>query len=115
MSQSNHKSNINKAAGATTLSLLLNMFAQGMAQAQPTNEVFNAVPQDRGAISKPKAFTPAPANPVAAPGAMDMAGIGGTAETRWFEKLDAIAFNGFPSPFEKSVLSRQFNQEAERV
>jgi hypothetical protein len=115
MSESNHKSNINKAAGATALSLMLNIFAQGMVQAQPTNEVFNAVPQDRGAISKPKAFTAAPANPVAAPGAMDMAGAGGTPETRWFEKMDSIVFSGFPTAYEKSILSRQFNQEAERV
>jgi hypothetical protein len=46
---------------------------------------------------------------------MDQAGAGGTPEVRWFEALDHIVFTGYPTAFEKSVLSRQFNQEAERV
>jgi len=104
-----------KAAGATAASLLLSVLAQGAASAGPTNEIFNAVPQNQGATSFPRAFTPAPANPVAAPGPMDMAGAGGTPEVRWFEKLDSIIFSGFPKPAEKSILSRPFNQEAERV
>jgi hypothetical protein len=115
MSEHKHKSSINKAAGATALSLMLNICAQGMAQAKPTNEIFSAVPQNTGAVSAPRPFTTAPANPVAAGGAMDQAGAGGTPEVRWFEKLDSIVFSGYPSAYEKSVLSRQFNQEAERV
>jgi hypothetical protein len=115
MLEHKQKSSINTAAGALALSLVLNICAQGTAQAGPTNEVFSAVPQNSGAISAPKAFTKAPANSVAAPGAMDQAGAGGTPEVRWFETLDSIVFTGYPTPFEKSILSRQFNQEAERV
>jgi hypothetical protein len=129
MSERNHKSSMNKAAGAMALSLVLNLSVQSMANAGPTNEVFNArvntahtsneifnaVPQNSGATSAPRAFTPAPANPVAAPGAMDMAGAGGTPEVRWFETLDGIIFSGYPKSNEKNVLSRPFNQEAERV
>ena len=115
MSERQYKSRINSTAGAIALSFVLNICLQGVAQAKPTNEVFSAVPQNNGAISAPKAFTATPANPVAAPGAMDMAGAGGTPEVRWFEKMDTIVFSGFPTAFEKSILSRQFNQEAERV
>ena len=115
MSLSSNKSSMKIATGALSLSMLSTICAQGIAQAGPTNEIFSAVPQNAGAISRPRAFTPAPANPVAAPGSMDMAGVGGTPEVRCFEKMDSIVFKGFPSPFEKSILSRQFNQEAERV
>src|ERR1700733_9959621 len=115
MSERQYKSSINTTAGAIALSLVLNICVQSMAQASPTNEVFSAVPQNNGAISAPRPFTPAPANPVSAPGAMDQAGAGGTPEVRWFEKLDKIVFSGYPTAFERSILSRQFNQEAERV
>jgi hypothetical protein len=86
--------------------------------AAPANEVFSAMPTTSGKSSSPKSFTPAPANAVAAPGAMDMAGGFGdskTPETRWMENLDSIVFSGYPSPYERSILGKSFNQEAERV
>jgi hypothetical protein len=93
-------------------------FVQILAQSTiAANEVFSAMPQGGGVMSAPKNFTPAPANAVAAPGAMDMAGGWGTqtAETKLFEKLDSIVFSGYPTPNEKIILSKSFNQEAERV
>ncbi|MBS1990356.1 MAG: hypothetical protein JSS83_07550 [Cyanobacteria bacterium SZAS LIN-3] len=107
--------NTKRLTGAIAASLLVCILAQGSAQAGPTNEVFSAMPQSNTKLVAPKAFTPAPANAVAAPGAMDLAGRGGSPETRWFEQLDAICFKGYPTPLEKSILSRTFNQEAERV
>jgi len=104
-----------KKTAAIAVGLLAGILASGAAQAGPTNEVFSAMPQGGGKLTAPKTFTAAPANAVAAPGAMDQAGAGGTPETRWFEQLDAIIFSGYPSPLEKSILSRTFNQEAERV
>jgi len=104
-----------KKTAVIAAGLLVSVLASGSAQAGPTNEVFSAMPQGAGKLTAPKGFTPAPANAVAAPGAMDLAGRGGSPETRWFEQLDAICFKGFPSQYEKSILSRTFNQEAERV
>ncbi len=116
MTERKYNHSINRTWGAIALSLVLNACAQGMAQAgNSNNEIFNAVPQNAGAISAPRAFTPGPANPVAAPGSMDMAGAGGTPEVRWFEQVDSIVFKGYPKDTEKNILGRPFNQEAERV
>jgi len=104
-----------KKTAVIAAGLLVSVLASGSAQAGPTNEVFSAMPQGAGKLAAPKGFSPAPANAVAAPGAMDQAGAGGSPETRWFEQLDQIIFRGYPTPFEKSILSRTFNQEAERV
>lgn len=118
---SNGDITIKKATAVLAVAAVMTASSFGFAAvaAQPTHDEFHSSgsnsAEDAAMKARIKKATEVPENPLGKQGALAMMSNPNDPVVRWFENFDQMVFSHAKTQNESAILTRGFNQEAERV